>query len=650
MDDSLKAIAENRSARPALWHVIALAVVLIVGVATRFYKLDVAPPGLYYDEAFYALDAVSVRHGAQPIYFEANNGREPLFIYSVALSQSLLGDTVLAVRIIAAIYGSLALLSGYGAARALFGGRVALFATALQATSLWAIQFSRIGLRATTVPFVFGLLLLTLAYGWRTRRRGLLMLGGALLGLCFYTYIAARLIPLVFIALGFVWWIFKRETFPRWDWIIVVIVPAVVVAAPMMLYAATHIDLYFGRAGQVAIPIDAVIANVPRVVAMFFWHGDDNWRHNLSGRPVFDPVTALAFAAGLAWLAWRLWKTRDLRAALVLIWLVVFSLPTIFSDRAPHFLRAIGLMPVVFLPAAFALERVAKGWGSGISGRQTADGRRQRVSLMTGAFRRLPSAVCGLVILVHAAATFQAEQAYAASEAPRFAFETAAVELAEAAQTCVETGAAWIDSRMWERFPSIRYLAPQTRPVDVATLPGVDARGVCLFTTAGEAPLPVVAHWPSPVRLMVASGGLDQTEGTPAPYPLYNIFHFAPLLPLEPIATFVNGPRLLLADVTARPDGLGVHLVWAAEEPLPAGLHIFIHWRAGDQMLAQWDGPLGGELLPAEVWRVGDQVEQSLVLAGAASADSAVWVGVYDFGSRDRLLTETGDDHVTIRP
>ncbi len=650
MDASPHTTGETRSARPPLWHGIVLLVVLVIGVTARFYRLDVAPPGLYYDEAYYALDAVSVRHGALPVYFEANNGREPLFIYSVAISQGVLGDTALAVRIVAAIYGSLALLSGYGAARALFGWRVALFATALQAGSFWAIQFSRIGLRATTVPFVFGLLLLTLAYGWRTRRRGLILLGGALLGLCFYTYIAARLIPLVFMALGVAWWIFKRKTFPTWDWIAAVIAPAVIVAAPMMIYAATHLDLYAGRAGQVAIPIDAVLANVPRVVAMFVWHGDDNWRHNLSGRPVFDPLTAVAFAVGLGWLAWRLWKTRDLRAALVLLWLVVFSLPTIFSDRAPHFLRAIGLMPVVFLPAALALEWMVRGWSVGINGPRTPDGGPQPMPSMKSAFRRLPSAVCGLVIVIHAAATFRAEQAYAVSESPRYAFETAAAEMGEAANSCLRSGAAWIDSRMWERFPSVRYLAPQVRPVDLSTLPDDANDSVCLFTTSGEPPAPVVAHWPSPVRVMAVSGGLDQTEGTPAPYPLYNFIDIAQAGALDPVATFIHGPRLLAAEMTMQPGGLRVHLIWSATEPLPTGLHEFIHWRAGDQMLAQWDGPLGGELLPGEAWRVGDQMEQSITLAGAAPADSAVWVGVYDFESRGRLLTETGDDHVTIQP
>ncbi len=624
------------SARLSLWHGLALAVVLIVGVAVRFDRLDVSPPGLYYDEAYYALDAVSVREGARPLYFEANNGREPLFIYTVALSQSWFGDTVFAVRVVAALYGSLALLAGYAAARAMFGPRVALLAIALQAGSLWAIQFSRIGLRATTLPLVTGLLLWALVVGWRQRRRSLVILGGALLGLCFYTYIAARLIPLVFVGVGIFWWLFKRRTFPRWDWIAAVIMPALIVAAPMLAYAAGHADLYFGRAGQVALPWGAILENVGRVIGMFFWHGDDNWRHNLSGRPVFDPLTALAFGVGLIWLGWRLWYARDLSAALALLWLVVLAAPTAFSDRAPHFLRAIGLMPVVFMVPALMLEALGAGlrrWGV----RRAAPGMMAAAVVLAG---------------VHGGATLLARQAYTASTAPRYAFETAAVELAQAARTCqVELeGDAWIDFRMWDRFPSIRYLAPRTQPVDVTALPVESGSPLCLFTTAGEVAAPIVANWRAPVHVSVEAGGLDQTDGTAEPYPLYNRIRIQPVIAAEPIAAFVGGPQLLMADVSARPEGVRVHLLWSATQPLPAGLHQFIHWRVGEQMLAQWDGPLGGALLPGEAWRVGDQVEQIIDLDGVAPADAAVWVGVYDFGSRDRLITEAGDDHVTIRP
>ncbi len=631
------AAGSTAAPRQSLWHALALIVVLALGIAVRFYKLDASPPGLYYDEAYYALDAVSVRDGARPLYFETNNGREPLFIYSVALSQVWLGDTVYAVRVVAAVYGALALVAGYGAARALFGPRTALLTTALQAGSLWAILFSRIGLRVTTVPLVVGLLLLTTTYGWRWRSRALIALGGAALGLCFYTYIAARLIPLVFIGLGVFWLTFRRDTSPRWPWLAWFWLPAAIVALPMAIYAAGHPDMYFGRAGQVALPPGEMLANLARVGGMFFWHGDDNWRHNLSGRPVFDPLTALAFGAGLAWIVWRLWRHKDLRAALVALWLIVLILPTALSDKAPHFLRALALTPVVYMTAALGLEPLEAAL---------------RRRLGAG---RAPTwiVVCGVgIALVHGAATVQALQVVETSDARRYAFETAAVELAQTATTCLATSGqvAWVDQRLWDRYPSVRYLAPRATAVDFAQADLAAPESACAFVPNGQPAALVLAHWTQPVRVRIEPGALDQADGAPAPYPLYNAFWIAPRLETQPRAVFADGVALVSTDVTPTEGGLRVRLIWSTAAPLPPGLHSFVHWRDGERMLAQADGPLGGETYPAEAWRVGDQVEQIIELAATGTPTAEVRVGVYDFASGERLLTADGRDQISVWP
>jgi len=623
--------------RPWL-HWATLALVLAFGIGARFYALDTSPPGLYYDEAFYALDAVEVRAGARPLYFEANNGREPLFIYSVALSQALLGETVYAVRVVAALYGALALVAGYGAARGLFGPRVAVLATALHAGSLWAILFSRIGLRVTTLPLVVGLLVATLVYGWRLRHRGLIVLGGAFLGLCFYTYIAARLIPLVFVGLAVFWFFFRRNTFPGREWLVLFGLSALAVATPMLVYAAGHWELYVGRAGQVALSSGDVVENLLRVAAMFVWRGDSNWRHNLAGRPIFDPLTAVAFSVGLLWLCWRTWRTRSLPATFVLLWLVVLALPTALSDQAPHYLRALGLSTLVYCVPALALEALEIGL------------LRTRAARFASGFGL---AAAGALSLVHGGSTLLAWRDYTAATEPRYAFETAAVELAQAAQACATTsdGAAWVDGRMWERYPSIRYLAPSALPVEIEALPGVTAgQTTCVFTTGGEAAARVVAQWPTSVRLRAQPGGLDQTEGTPNPYPLYNALTIDEIVSGQVVTEFAEGPTLRLAEAARTAAGIRVRLIWEASRTLPDGLQGFIHLRLGEQMLAQWDGPLGGGLYPVEAWRAGDQVEQVVDLIVAEPAVATLTLGVYDFRSGTRLLTEAGLDQVTIAP
>ncbi len=79
----------------------------VIAAALRLVALDRWPPGLYHDEAFNGLDALRVLQGDTPIFFTANNGREPLFIYLQALSVALFGRSPGALRLVSAIVGTL---------------------------------------------------------------------------------------------------------------------------------------------------------------------------------------------------------------------------------------------------------------------------------------------------------------------------------------------------------------------------------------------------------------------------------------------------------------------------------------------------------------------------------------------------------------
>jgi predicted membrane-bound mannosyltransferase len=91
------------------WAIILLA--LITAATLRFWQLGDIPPGLYRDEAFNGLDALDVINGEwdeqSPFYFSANNGREPLYIYLTSLSVRIFGNTTFAVRLAAAVVGTL---------------------------------------------------------------------------------------------------------------------------------------------------------------------------------------------------------------------------------------------------------------------------------------------------------------------------------------------------------------------------------------------------------------------------------------------------------------------------------------------------------------------------------------------------------------
>ena len=95
---------------PSRWGWALLLLAVGLAAVLRFYRLDEWPPGPYRDEAYNALDALGVLRGQHALFFPANNGREPLFIYLVALSIALFGPTTLALRLPAAVVGALTTL------------------------------------------------------------------------------------------------------------------------------------------------------------------------------------------------------------------------------------------------------------------------------------------------------------------------------------------------------------------------------------------------------------------------------------------------------------------------------------------------------------------------------------------------------------
>lgn len=170
---------------------LLLLLALLLAVFLRFWQLDTLPPGLYHDEAYYGLDALSLLQGKTfpqfyegwelyandahgdhppeptrfPIFFEGNYGREPLHVYLIALSMQIWGITPYAIRFTVALSGTLGVLTTYLAASALLrdwkleikdSGNLqalssnlpALLSAFTLAILYPALHFSRFGIRA----------------------------------------------------------------------------------------------------------------------------------------------------------------------------------------------------------------------------------------------------------------------------------------------------------------------------------------------------------------------------------------------------------------------------------------------------------------------------------------------------------------------
>lgn len=336
-------------------RIFFVAVIILIAAFFRFWHFTSLPPGLYPDEAMNGNNALeAIKTGSWKVFYPENNGREGLFINIQALSLMAFGGREpWMLRFPSPIIGTLTVLGLFLLLYelALISKLenpfiLAAFGSFFLATSFWHINFSRIGFRAISAPFFAVWASYFVLRGFRTSSLGWAVCGGVLLGLGAYSYIAYRILPLVF--LPFIGQFQKRKGF--YHLLAGIIIASIIVALPLLFYFAKHPGDFLGRTGELSItsshtPLKDLSRNILFTLGMFNVRGDGNWRHNISGRPeLFWPVGIL-FIFGIIFAIWR----RSLFDRFFLLWFLLLSLPVVISNEGiPHALRSILLIPAVF--------------------------------------------------------------------------------------------------------------------------------------------------------------------------------------------------------------------------------------------------------------------------------------------------------------
>ena len=147
-------------------HLLFLAVLALL---VRLNRLATLPYGLHGDEGIAGLEGLRILHeGGIGPYSPAALGMPAGPLYLTALSVGTLGNTVFAVRLPAAVIGTLTVLALYVVMRRNFGAAAALAGAGCLAVMTWHIHFSRVAFPIVSWPLVVTLTLGALAEALRS--------------------------------------------------------------------------------------------------------------------------------------------------------------------------------------------------------------------------------------------------------------------------------------------------------------------------------------------------------------------------------------------------------------------------------------------------------------------------------------------------
>lgn len=366
----------RRAARPQFapgeWrYLAALALLLLVALASRVYRLTTLPYNFDGDFASVGLQARALLRGDAQQIFAYGWASIPMLGYSPAwLSMALFGDSLAGLNASGVIDGLLIIAGVYLLGRELFHARVGLLAAALLTVSYTHMAASRQASYLDPVAALVFAIYLLLA-GLRHNRGWALVVSGMLSALCIQLYYSGRLVLAI---VGFVllylllfqraWLWERRRALALWA------LALLIATGPMLVLFARNSDALMARTREVFIfspeiitheqgvyqvsSIGGILLQQARRTALLFFYYDDTSTQYALRLPFLDPLAGLLFTLGVGY---ALAHWRRLGEALVLGWAGLSLLIGCFLTANPPFWpRLLVLLPPSALLAALALD------------------------------------------------------------------------------------------------------------------------------------------------------------------------------------------------------------------------------------------------------------------------------------------------------
>jgi len=301
---------------------LLLCAITLIGLVVRTWGLDLTARFMQ-DETIFTDALMQFWHGGNPGLLNGGGLAPMTMVYSYwnAGTVELFGRNLIGLRMASALLGVLAIPTAYGLARVMFDRKLGLIAALFVATFPPHIHFSRISW-GHMGDSLFGLMTLMFAgRGIKWNRRADWAFAGVSLGLTQYFYEVGRLLypPLMvvwFILLMFAW---KMKQYRQG--IMISVIGAVIIAAPVYYAAAVRGESftprsdvsvirgdYWNKLFQGGLDDDERRQILIRLTTPFlvYTHHPDSLAEYYGGFAGFvAPQLVPIFLLGVFWVTWR---------------------------------------------------------------------------------------------------------------------------------------------------------------------------------------------------------------------------------------------------------------------------------------------------------------------------------------------------------
>jgi 4-amino-4-deoxy-L-arabinose transferase-like glycosyltransferase len=372
----------TQNIKPIALRVMLLPLSLfLLALLVRGIYVTQIPIVLTGDEGSAGLSAVEFINGNTNNIFRVGWFSFPsLYFFIQSIPISLLGQTILAIRLSSIIAGSLCVVGVYLVGRAMFGEQTGLISALFLTSFHFHNHFSRIGLNNIWDSMWFIIVLGLLWAGYQHENRRLLILSGLALGFSQYFYISSRvmfiLIPAWLFVVGLINPNRMRQLIPS---LMIMGMAAFVVVLPLALYFLGNLNEFMAPMRRASV-LGSWLLNETTITGQTqfqillnqLWTSMQAYAHQplrawyTPGIPLLRPLPAALFFLGGILL---LLKLRDNRTTLLAMWLIFITIMVGLSESTPAAQRYVAVSPAVAILVGIGLvgsaDRLGKLWPQG---------------------------------------------------------------------------------------------------------------------------------------------------------------------------------------------------------------------------------------------------------------------------------------------